>query len=81
MLKVNNKDNRTTSLSIIQGVKTIVQKTFICSRVNNRNAWEMCKICWKLIMKRPERRYCVFIVNFKDIWHLFLVFLLLSLKR
>ena len=31
MLKVNNKDTRTASLSIIQGVKTIVQKTFICS--------------------------------------------------
>ena len=67
MLKVNNKDNRTTSLSIIQGVKTIVQKTFIRSRVNNRNTWEMCEICSKLIMKTPERRYCVFIVNFKHI--------------
>ena len=31
MLNVNNKDTRTTSLSIIQGLKPIAQKTFICS--------------------------------------------------
>ena len=44
-----------------------------------------CEICSKLIIKTPERRQWrrsdVFIVNFENISHLLLVFLLLTLSR
>ena len=51
----------------------------------NRDARKMCEICSKLTIKTPEqrhwRRYGVFIVNFEHISHIFLVFLLLTLKK
>ena len=51
-------------------------------KVNNRNSRTRCEICSKLTIKTPERRlwrrYSVFIVNFEHIWHLALVFLLLT---
>ena len=54
-------------------------------KVNNRNTRTRCKICSKLTLKTPERRYWgrsgVFIVNFEHISHLVLVFLLLTLSR
>ena len=54
-------------------------------KVNNRNTRTRCRICSKLTIKTPERRYWrrsgVFIVNFKQISHLALVFLLLTLSR
>ena len=54
-------------------------------KVNNRNTKTRCKICLKLTIKTPEwrqwRRSGVFIVNFEDISHLVLVFLLLTLSR
>ena len=50
-------------------------------KVNNRNTRARCKICLKLKIKTPERRYGVFIVNFEYISHLVLVFLLLTLSR
>ena len=54
-------------------------------KVNNRNPRAICEICLKLTIKTPERPYwrhsSVFIVNFKHISHLALVFLLLSLSR
>ena len=37
-------------------------------------------MCLKLTLKTPKRRSGVFIVNFEHISHLFLVFLLLTLK-
>ena len=49
-------------------------------KVNNRNTRRRCEICSKLTIKTPERRH-VFIVNFKHISHLVLVFLLLTLSR
>ena len=53
--------------------------------VNNRNTTKMFKICSKLTIKTLERRQwrrCgVFIVNFKHISHLFLVFLMLTLSK
>ena len=53
-------------------------------KVNNRNTRTRCEICSKLTMKTPEKRQWhrsgVFIVNFEDISHLFLVFLLLTLN-
>ena len=48
-------------------------------KVNNRNTRARCEICSKLIIK--WRRSAVFIINFKDISHLVLVFLLLTLRR
>ena len=51
-------------------------------RVNNRNTRTRCEICSNLTIKTPEwrqwRRSGVFIVNFEDILHLVLVFLLLT---
>ena len=53
-------------------------------KVNNRNARAGCKICSKLTIKTPKRRHWrrsgVFIVNFENISHLVLVFLLLTLN-
>ena len=53
-------------------------------KVNNRNTRRRCEICLKLTIKTPERRHWrrsgVFIVNFKHISHLLLVFLLLTLN-
>ena len=47
-------------------------------KVNNRNISE---ICTKLTIKIPWRRSGIFIVNFEQISHLFLVFLLLNLNK
>ena len=53
-------------------------------KVNNERTRPRFKICSKLTIKTPQRRYwCrsgVFIVNFEHISHLFLVFLLLTLR-
>ena len=52
--------------------------------MNNRNTRAMCEICSKLTIKTPEprhkRRSGVFIVNFEQISHIVLLFLLLTLK-
>ena len=54
-------------------------------KVNNRNTRNRCEICSKLTIKTPERRQWrrsgVFIVSFKHISHLVLMFLLLTLNR
>ena len=54
-------------------------------KVNNRNTKTMCKICSKLTIKTPERcqwrRSGLFIVNFEQISHLFLLFPLLTLNK
>ena len=54
-------------------------------KVNNRNTRKRCEICSKLTIKTPNRRQWrrsgVFIVNFKHISYLVLVFLLLTLSR
>ena len=54
-------------------------------KVNNRNTRTSCEMCLKFIIKTPERRqWCrsgVFIINFKHILPLILVFLLLTLNR
>ena len=54
-------------------------------KVNNRNTIKRYKICSKLTIKTPERRQWrrsgVFIVNFENNSHLFLVFLLLTLNK
>ena len=51
-------------------------------KVNNRNISARCEICSKLTIKTPERchwrRSGVFFVNFGNILHLLLVFLLLT---
>ena len=53
-------------------------------KINNRNTRTMCDKCSKLIIKTPEPRQWplsgVFIVNFKHILLLILVFLLLTLN-
>ena len=54
-------------------------------KVYSRNTRTRCETCLKLTIKTQERRYChrsgIFIVNFEDISHLALVFLLLILNR
>ena len=53
-------------------------------KVNNRNTKTRCKICLKLTIKTPEwrqgRRSGVYIVNFKHISRLVLLFLSLTLS-
>ena len=53
-------------------------------KVSNRNTRKRCEICSNVAIKTPERRHwCrsgVFIVNFEQISHRFLVFLLLTLS-
>ena len=54
-------------------------------KVNNKNTSEKSEICSKLTLKTLEQRHwlrsVVFIVNFKHISHLSLVFLLLTLNQ
>ena len=54
-------------------------------KVNNRNTRTRHEICSKLAIKTPERRHwrrsSVFVVHFRLILHLALVFLLLTLSR
>ena len=54
-------------------------------KVNNRNTRTTCEKCSKLRIRTLERRHwrCsgVFIVNFKEISHLALVFRLFTLSR
>ena len=51
-------------------------------KVNNRNTRKKCEIFQKLTIKTPEQRYWrrsgVLIVNFEQIPHFLLVFLLLN---
>ena len=53
-------------------------------KVSNRNTKTRCEICSKLIRKTSEQCQwscsCVFIINYDHISHLFLMFLLLTLK-
>ena len=49
--------------------------------VDNNYTRKRCKICSKLIIKTPEWRSTVFVVDFEHIPHLFLVFLLLILNK
>ena len=53
-------------------------------KVNNRNSRARCEICSKLTINIPQRRQWrrsgIFIVNFEQISHLALVFLLLTLS-
>ena len=69
MFKVNNKETRTTSYF----------------KVNKRNTGKGYEICSELTIKTSERRQRhrsgFFIVNFKRIEHVVLVFLLLTLSR
>ena len=54
-------------------------------KVNNRSTRKRCEICSKLTIKLPKRsqwrRFGVFIINSEHISQLFLVFLLLTLKK
>ena len=54
-------------------------------KVNNKNSRKRCEIFSKLTIKTPQRRQRrrsgVFIVNFENISHLFLVFPLLTLSK
>ena len=50
-------------------------------KVKNANIRTICEICSKLAIKIPKRRRSgVFIVNLKQILHMFLVFRLLTLN-
>ena len=54
-------------------------------KVNNGNTRKVSEICSELTIKTLERRYWrrsgVFIVNFEQILHIFLVFPLLALNK
>ena len=54
-------------------------------KVNNANPRTMCKTCSKLTIKAPERRHWrrsgVFIVNFEQVLHTVLVFLVFDFEK
>ena len=50
-------------------------------KVNNGNIRTRWEICSKLVIKATDDDPGVFISNFEDISHLFLVFLLLNLNK
>ena len=60
------------------------QQTFTCSNSTIEIPEKRCEIHAKLAIKKPERRHYrhsgVFIVNFEQISHIFLVFLSLTLS-
>ena len=67
---------------------TVITVHAICQglfKVNNRNSRKTCEICSNLTIKTPEqhqgRRSGVSVVKFEQISYLFLVFLLLALKK
>ena len=68
---------------VILMLPELSQLEFISSKLTTEEL--RCEICSKLIIKTPERRQWrrsdVFIVNFENISHLLLVFLLLTLSR
>ena len=61
------------------------QASIYLPKVNNRNTWTLCEICSKLTIKTPERHHSphsgIFIVNFEQISHIILMFLLLTLSK
>ena len=63
-------------------MNTNISANIYLFKVNNRNTRKKWEICSKLTIKtRQWRRSGVFIVNFEHTSNLFLVFLLLTLKR
>ena len=62
-----------------------IPASYYMFKVNNRNTRTRCEICSKLTIKTPEqrqwRRFGAYIVNFKHILHLALVFLLSTLSK
>ena len=60
-------------------------RLFTCRQSTNKNARNMCEICTKLTIKKPERRHSrcfdIFIVDFEQISHFALVLQLLNLNQ
>ena len=75
-------------MNIFKGNMRFVQKgTFEPFQANiyllkiiSGNTKNLCEICSKVTIKTPERSG-VFIVDFEHIYHLFLVFLLVTLNK
>ena len=73
-----------TLLKDVKGTRILHPVGNYMFKVNNRNSRARYKICSKLTTKTPERsqwRRYFFIVNFENISHLVLRFLLLTLNR
>ena len=72
-----------TALSKMQLLVVMLACTYLL-KLNNRKTRTRCELCSKLTLKTPERRQWrlsgVFIVNFEQILHLVLVFILLTLN-
>ena len=89
LLKVNNKDTKTTSEVILVSLLLIFEISFIVLvfplLTLNKYKKVFKEICLKLLIKTTEWRYWrhsgVFIVIFEHILNLFLMFLLLILKK
>ena len=77
----NDQSRKSTMLAVLNSFSTCNYM----STVTNRKTRTTCEICSKLTIKTPERHHClrsvVFIVNFKLISHIVLVFLLFNLSR
>ena len=70
---------------MLQLQRRMIPANIYLLKFNNKNSRKMCEIFWKLTIKTTQRRQwrCsgVFIVNFKHILHLFVMFLLLTLSK
>ena len=75
--------SKSTSKSTFSTLKSTLFKDLF--KVSNRETRTMCKIYSKLTTKTTERRQCrcsvVFIINFEQILHMFLLLLLLTLNK
>ena len=88
-LQTHRQLKRNGTLKIRRGGNPITKNKFPANiyllKINIKNTRKTRKICLELTIKTPERRHWrrsgVFIVNFEHISHLFLVFLLLTLKK
>ena len=88
LFKFNNKSTRKRCKIFSKlTIKTPEQRqaNIYLLKFNNRSTRKRCEIFSKLTIKAPERcqrrRSGVFIVNFENISHLFLVLLLLTLNK
>ena len=63
----------------------VSQPAFTCSKLTTERLEQGVETCSKLTIKTPERnrwrRFGIFFVNFENISHLVLMFLLLTLSK
>ena len=84
-MKITRHDFQITILALGQTDKLIFPANIYLLKVQNKNTRKRFEKCSKLTIKTPEQRHRsrsgVFTLKIKDISHLLLLFLLLTLDR